>query len=335
MRAVVLALALVLLSGCSSSGSPGRPQHAATVATPAPSLSSPYSSAPATAPAGPTSGSPSTSSTASSTAPSAGSTGTPAPGPDPAGSRLPRPAHVVVVVLENHSFSEVIGRSQAPFIAGLARGGAVFTRFYAITHPSEPNYQALFSGSTQGLTSDACPVNYRAPNLGSSLLAAGRTFVGYAESLPRSGFTGCTSGAYARKHCPWINFDLPARVSRPMTAFPRDFATLPTVSFVIPNLQHDMHDGTLAQADSWLSAHLGGYARWARAHNSLLIVTADEDDRSAGNQIPTIISGARVRAGHYARHYTLYSLLRTIEDMYALPHLGHARTASTITGSWS
>ena len=239
------------------------------------------------------------------------------------------------MVLENHSFSEVIGRSQAPFIAGLARGGAVFTRFYAITHPSEPNYQALFSGSTQGLTSDACPVNYRAPNLGSSLLATGRTFVGYAESLPRSGFTGCTSGAYARKHCPWINFDLPARVSRPMTAFPTNFAALPTVSFVIPNLQHDMHDGTLAQADSWLRAHLGGYARWARAHNSLLIVTADEDDRSAGNQIPTIISGARVRAGHYARHYTLYSLLRTIEDMYALPHLGHARTASTITGSWT
>jgi acid phosphatase len=331
MRAVVLALALLLLGGCSSSGSPGHPRHAEAATTGTPTPAAPPAGSPSSSP---TSSSPRSASTTSSGTTSSG-TPAPASGSGPAGNGLPRPAHVVVVVLENHSFSEVIGRTQAPFIAGLARSGAVFTRFYAITHPSEPNYQALFSGSTQGLTSDACPVNYRAPNLGSSLLAARRTFVGYAESLPRSGFTGCTSGAYARKHCPWINFDLPARVSLPMTAFPRDLAALPTVSFVIPNLQHDMHDGTLAQADSWLRAHLGGYARWARAHNSLLIVTADEDDRSAGNQIPTIISGAHVRAGHYARHYTLYSLLRTIEDMYALPHLGNARTAATITGSWS
>ena len=325
MRALVLALAAVLLGGCSSSGSPGATRRPDAGMTPSSGVASTSAGATsAMAPAG-----------SSTSAPPPTGTPTQPSGSASAANRLPQPAHVVVVVLENHSFSEVIGRSQAPFIAGLARTGALFTRFYAITHPSEPNYQALFSGSTQGLTSDACPVNYTAPNLGSSLLAAGRTFVGYAESLPRSGFTGCTSGAYARRHCPWINFRLPARVSQPMTAFPRNPAALPTVSFVIPNLQHDMHDGTLAQADSWLRAHLGAYARWATAHNSLLIVTADEDDRSAGNQIPTIISGAHVRAGHYARHYTLYSLLRTLEDMYRLPHLGNARTARTITGSWS
>jgi acid phosphatase len=249
---------------------------------------------------------------------------------------LPRPDHVVIVVLENHSLSEVIGRPQGPFLAGLAAHGALFTNFFAIRHPSEPNYLALFSGSTQGLTSDACPVTYSAPNLGHSLLTHGRTFTGYAEGLPHAGFTGCTSGDYARRHCPWISFsDVPPSRSLPMTAFPRDLTSLPTVAFVIPDLQHDMHDGTLAQADSWLRRHLSAYAAWAPRHNSLLIVTADEDDGSADNRIPTVITGAHVKAGHYGQRYTLYSLLRTVEDMYALPRLGHSASAPAITGVWS
>ncbi len=76
---------------------------------------------------------------------------------------VPTPAHTVVVVLENHAYSEVIGDSAAPFINRIAAHGAVFTDSHAITHPSEPNYLALFSGSTQGVTSDSCPNEYTAP----------------------------------------------------------------------------------------------------------------------------------------------------------------------------
>lgn len=246
---------------------------------------------------------------------------------------LPQPAHVVVVVIENHAFGEVLGSSSAPFLNGLAARGATFTQLYAITHPSEPNYLALFSGSTQGLSSDACPVRFASANLAGSLLAAGKTFTGYAEDLPHSGYTGCTSGEYAQKHAPWIAFTtVPARSSQPMTSFPSDYALLPTVSFVIPNLVHDMHDGSVAQADGWLRQHLSGYASWAQAHNSLLIVTADEDDRSSDNRIPAVISGSGVKVGQYGQRYTLYSLLRLIEDIYRLPRIANSANAAPISG---
>lgn len=242
----------------------------------------------------------------------------------------------MVVVLENHAYDEVIGPPDAPFLAALAASGAVLTESYAITHPSEPNYLALFSGSTQGLADDSCPHSYRGPNLASALIAAGRTFTGYSEDLPAAGYTGCSSGAYARKHNPWVDFvQLPASVNQPMSAFPPDFAALPTVAFVIPNLNHDMHDGTLADADQWLHTHLGRYATWARTHDSLLIVTADEDDYSAGNRVPTLLVGAHVQAGHYAVRTDHYGVLRTILQSCRVTPFAAAASAAPLTSIWS
>ena len=239
-------------------------------------------------------------------------------------------------MLENHSADEVLGGGQAPYLSGLAAGGAVLTQSYAITHPSEPNYLAIFSGSTQGVTDDACPVEFTGANLADSLLAAHLSFTGYAEDLPAAGSTVCSSGGYARKHAPWVDFPgLPGVLSQPFRSFPSDFASLPTVSFVIPNLQHDMHDGTIGDADTWLRANLAGYAGWCGTHDSLLIITADEDDESAGNHIPTLIYGAHVRAGEYGQHVTHYGLLRTIEDMYRLPALGASAAAQSLLGMWS
>ncbi len=235
-------------------------------------------------------------------------------------------AHVVVVVEENHSYSDIIGNRAAPFLNSLARRGASFTHFFAERHPSEPNYLALFSGSTHGLHSDACPLHYAGTNLGSTLRSTGRSFAGYSEGLPRTGFTGCTSGAYVRRHVPWVNFtNLPGSVNRPLSAFPRQFAKLPRISFVIPNLNHDMHDGTIAMADSWLRTHLGGYANWARAHRSLLVVTWDEDDRSEANRIPTIALGSSVKHGPASERLNHYRLLRTLEDAFGLRHPGLGR----------
>jgi hypothetical protein len=237
------------------------------------------------------------------------------------------------VVLENHSYNEIIDGSQAPFIASLAVSGAVFTQSYAVTHPSQPNYLALFSGSTQGITDDSCPHTFATPNLASELATANYSFAGYSERLPEPGFTGCSSGSYARKHNPWVNFaNVPASVNLPFTTFPPSYASLPTVSFVIPDLDHDMHDGTIGAADQWLSEHLRGYAAWAPTHRSLLIVTVDEDDYSADNRIATVVTGAFVRPGRYSERIDHYRLLRTLTDAYQLPPLG---PGSAITGIWS
>jgi phosphatidylinositol-3-phosphatase len=235
--------------------------------------------------------------------------------------------------MENHSHGSIIGDSSAPFINSLAQQGASFTQSYAVAHPSEPNYLALFSGSTQGATGDECPLTFGGPNLASELKGAGLSFAGYSESMPSAGFTGCTAGAYARKHNPWVDFtNVPAGENLPFAAFPSDYRTLPTVSFVVPNLDNDMHDGTVAQGDAWLQTHLAAYAGWAKAHNSELVVTWDEDDNDAGNRIPTILLGAGVRPGQYGERIDHYTVLRTLEDFYGLPHAGMSSSAAPITG---
>lgn len=252
-----------------------------------------------------------------------------------AAAAVPRPAHTVIVMLENRGYGQVIGSSQAPFINGLARQGALFTHSYAISHPSEPNYLAMFSGSTHGVESDTCPVTFSSSNLASDLLAAGDTFTGYAEGIPSTGSRLCLDGEYARKHVPWTDFtNVPASLSQPFTSFPSDFSTLPTVSWVVPNLCDDMHDCSVATGDSWLRTHLSSYVNWAKTHDSLLIVTFDEDEGTDVNQIPTIFVGQQVRPGTYAERITHYSVLATIEAAYGLPRDGAAASAAPISDVW-
>ena len=263
-------------------------------------------------------------------------TATPAAASGDSATRAPRPAHIVVVVEENHAADEVLGSRSAPFINSLAAGGASMTDLYAIRHPSEPNYVALFSGSTHGLTDDSCPHRFSGPTLAGQLATAGRTFAGYSEGLPHTGYLGCSAGAYARKHNPWSDVrTVDGADNRPMTAFPSDYDRLPTVSFVVPDLDHDMHDGTVRQADSWLRSHLGAFARWATTHNSLLVVTWDEDDHSQGNRIPTILVGAHVRPGAYHQRTDLYGLLRTLTWLTGVPPIGASAHRSPFAGLWT
>lgn len=254
-----------------------------------------------------------------------------------AAAELPTLAHVVIVVEENRSQANIIGNQSAPFINALAANGAMMAQSFAETHPSEPNYLALFAGDTFGVTKDVCPVNGGAqPNLGSELLAAGYTFVGYAEGLPSVGSAVCSAGKYARKHVPWANFtNIPPTNSVPFSAFPiGSYASLPTVSFVIPNNDDNMHDGSIAAGDAWLNRQLSGYANWAVANNSLLIVTWDEDDNTSRNQIPTVFYGAHVQRGSYNEQITHYNVLSTLEQMYGLPKTGNAAAAPAITAIW-
>ncbi|HEX8079050.1 MAG TPA: alkaline phosphatase family protein [Jatrophihabitans sp.] len=255
---------------------------------------------------------------------------------DAAAAGVPRPDHVVVVVMENHSNTDVIGNPAAPYINSLAATGANFSQSYALTHPSQPNYFALFSGSLQGVDDNSCPHTFSTPNLGAALIAKGLTFKGYSESMPYNGYTGCSSGAYVRRHNPWVNWtNVPAASNLTLNAFPTDYNELPTVSFVIPNLDNDMHDGTVAEGDSWLKSHLDGYIRWARTHNSLFILTFDEDDNNSGNRIPTVFVGAQVKPGIYSERIDHYNVLRTLEDAYGLPYAGASANAAPITGVWT
>lgn len=290
---------------------------------------------PAAGPRSPGTGQPSR--PATSAAPRAGAasgpTGTTSAGAGNAAAQLPRPSHVVVVIEENKNYSGIIGNRSAPYINALAARGALFTRATAVAHPSEPNYLALFSGSTKAITDDSCPHTFAGANLASEAIAAHRTFAGYSESIPATGYTGCSSGEYARKHNPWSDFrNVPAASNRSFAAFPRDYANLPAISFVIPNLIDDMHDGTVSQGDTWLKQNLNGYAQWATSHNSLLVLTWDEDDDSGGNHIATVITGANVRPGRYAQSVNHYSVLRMLEDLYGLPHVGASATAAPATG---
>lgn len=270
----------------------------------------------------------------------------------PTGS-LPRPDHIVIVIEENRGYSNIIGSLDAPYFNQLVSQGALFTNSYAITHPSQPNYLALFSGSKQGVVDDTCvpPGSpYLTPNLGRELRDNSFGFGGYSQSLSSIGSTACGGGAYARKHNPWVDWQgaganqLPASVNMPFTSFPTvaNYDALPTVSIVVPDLDHDMHDRTgktdqevIQSGDMWLRDNIDSYAQWAESHNSLLIITWDEDGgpRGPDNQIPTLFVGQMVKQGQYNECIDHYSVLRTIEDMYGLGHAGSASPRGICTGS--
>jgi acid phosphatase len=290
----------------------------------------------------------------------------------PAG--LPVYDHVVIVVEENKDYAEIIGSARAPYINGVLKAdGANFTRMFGEEHWSQGNYFWLFSGSNQTVGfNDQVPgaanhPNYpfTASNLGAQLIAKKCSFKGYAESLPAIGSTVDTWSQnpqgpliYARKHVPWISF---ANVPNGNTVetssnlrfadFPKEparFHTLPTVAFVIPNLEHDMHNGepedSIPAGDRWLKENLDAYYQWAKKNNSLLILTFDENNdkrsyvgltnpfvrpkdeftRDLQNRTVTIFAGADIKPGDYAegRGITHVNILRTVEAMYGLPRSG-------------
>ena len=299
----------------------------------------------------------------------------------PAG--LPVYDHVVIVVEENKDYAEIIGQSEAaPYINNVLKAqGANFTQSYGTEHHSQGNYFWLFSGDNQGVGfedkvhgPEIPGYPFETPNLASQLIEKGLSFKGYAESLPAIGSmvetTEDAAGTwiYARKHVPWISFQNVPNGTTVGTSsnlrfedFPSDYSTLPTVAFVIPNLENDMHNGdpssSIPAGDRWLRQNLDPYYQWAKENNSLLILTFDEDNDSQGytgltdpfteiprgqscktanrppeledacemrNGVVTIFAGAHIKPGDYAegRGITHVNILRTLEAMYGLPKAG-------------
>ncbi len=217
-------------------------------------------------------------------------------------SSTPAYSHVVIVVEENSGWA---GNGQAPFLITMMAQGEYFANYHAVSHPSEPNYVAMFSGSTQGTDgSDSC-ITSSAPSLAGEAVAAGVTIDGYFQGLTSNVLYGC-------RHNPFSQFTDATAYASDFTAFPSNYATLPQISFVVPNTQDDMGDnGTIADGDTWDQANLAGYAQWAKANNSLLIFVSDESSTDPnyhtnmpgenGNNVPLIAVGAGVTPGSINR----------------------------------
>ncbi|MET9853583.1 alkaline phosphatase family protein [Streptomyces sp. NPDC006450] len=257
-----------------------------------------------------------------------------------AAAALPAYDHVVVVVYENKQYGEIMGSANAPYINQLASGGASLTGMKALTHPSQPNYFNLFSGATQGITGDGCytPQSMTAPNLGQELIAAGKTFATYNEDLPSEGSTACTNGQYAQKHNPWFAFkNVPLNTGKTWAQFPQNnFAALPNLSFIVPNQCNDMHSCSVGTGDTWTKNNIDAYAQWAKANNSLLVLTWDEDNFLGSNQIATVFYGANVKTGTYSTAFNHYNLLRTFEDLFGTAtHAGNAANVQPISEVFS
>jgi phospholipase C len=263
--------------------------------------------------------------------------------PDRRADRLASPpAHLIVVVEENHAFEQVIGSRKAPFLNRLAARGTLLTDYHAITHPSLPNYVALLSGHTP-IENDCHGCTFAGPTLVDQLEAGHISWAAYFQGLPKPCSTVAGAGAYTEAVDPFMHAvdvrDHPSRCDRvvPFSRFHPDLAAgrLPTVVFVMPDLRHEMHSGPVRVADAWLHRLVGQLqANPVWRQDTRLVVTFDEsnfhdvrsccDGLGRGGRIPTIVAGPRIPQGRDGTPYTHYSLLRSIEAAFGLPFLGHA-----------
>jgi phospholipase C len=270
---------------------------------------------------------------------------------------VPNFDHIVLILLENEGYDSIINNSSMPNFNKLAKQYVLLTSYYAVSHPSLPNYIALMSGSTQGITSDCTDCFVNAPNLGDLIENSGRTWKAYEESMPSPCFIG-NADPYAQKHDPLLYFDsIRTNATRcdqsivPMTQLDSDLAAnkLPNFAFIMPNLCNSGHDCPVATADQWLGQMIGKLqSSPALGSNSLIIVTFDEGSTSdkssccgmakkAGGKVATLLISPMAKPGFSDdTQYSHYSLLKTILTAWNLPDLGQTHNSGTqpITAPW-
>lgn len=247
----------------------------------------------------------------------------------------PQPiTHVVVVVMENHGYSSIIGSPSAPYINSLAASCGLATAYHAVSHPSLPNYLAMTGGSTFGIRDDQDPAAHRITAT-SVFQQLGTGWRSYEQSMP-SACLRTNAGTYAVRHNPAAYFTALAGCPTQDVPLP----TVPTFSarltFVTPDLVHDMHDGTIAQGDAWLSGFVTRMVAGPayRSGSLALFVAWDENGGTDGgptNHVPCLVVAPSVRPGtRDATTYTHYSLLASIEDLLGLPRISNAAAAASM-----
>jgi len=245
---------------------------------------------------------------------------------------------VLVFVEENHSLAQM--RSDMPYAAGLAQRFGYATDYTAIRHPSEPNYIAIAGGQTYGITNDDSPSDN--PVSGTSVfgqaLAAGKTAALYADGMPANCSVSDGGDHYAVKHNPWAYFTA-ERAACQQFDVPTDHlekavtdGTLPNVGMVVPNLDHDAHDGSLAAADAWFKdwmTKIFDGPDWMSGHLAV-VLTADEDNRYAGNKVLTVVIHPSQHGTVVSTPLTHYSLTRLYEDVAGVPPMFEAASAPSL-----
>ncbi len=260
----------------------------------------------------------------------------PKPTPGPVTAGVPNFSHIWWIVFENHSLNQIVGSGSAPTFTSLARSYGLATNYDAITHPSEPNYIALWAGSTLGVNDDN-KHDLNARSLPDQLEAHGRSWRVYAENVPTGCYTGMTSsggpdgsGTYARKHEPAISFRSVsgnagrcARISN-MSSFNPGAASF---ELIVPNMCHSMHDCSVSAGDSWLKGVVSRITGSAAFANGAIFITFDEG--SGSNRIATIVVSPKAKKGFESSvHHTHYSLLRTVENAWGLGCLANSCSAN-------
>jgi hypothetical protein len=241
--------------------------------------------------------------------------------------------HVVVVVMENKASSEIIGSSEAPYINSLARKCGLATNYYAITHPSLPNYIALTSGTTAGISDDKAPEEHMLPNK-SIFSQTGSRWRSYEESMP-SNCDLTSASPYAVKHNPAAYYtSVRTACTKQDIPLPSSPSFSAAYTFVTPNLCNDMHDCSVSTGDNWLKKFIPKVLRSAeyRKGTLVLFLTWDED---SGNNVPLVVVAPTVPAGlKVSRKYTHYGLLQTSESILGKPCLASACTAASLRAAF-
>jgi phosphatidylinositol-3-phosphatase len=248
------------------------------------------------------------------------------------------PDHIIFVWFENKNVSQIIGSDYAPYINSLMAEGTYFSDYHAVGHPSYPEYIRFFSGTRNGKTDDACLDGrpYNTANLYTALHAKGESFAWYSEDLPATGSDVCSSGAYVERHNPTQAFsNVPLTANKKLSDLPTDYDQLETVVCITPNMNNDMHNGSINQGDTWLRTHLDNLVDWCKTHNSVFIVYFDEDNGTAANHIPVIAVGQNIKVNYISNiHYDHYNMTRTLCDIYKATPMANATTSTAITDWW-
>ncbi len=280
-----------------------------------------------------------------------------ATGPCGTVTTAPHYTHVVWIWMENHSYSDIIGNSQAPYINSVATECGLATNYHNLSHPSLPNYIGATSGlavsSLSPFDSD-CSQSKKCSTSAASIFGQGESWKAYEESMP-SNCDKSNSGEYAVRHNPPPYFTTLSGCSTfdvPYTQLASDLSagTLPAFSFVTPNLIDDMHDGTIADGDSWLSSNLPTILNSSeyQSDTTAVFITWDEGSGgSSGEDCSTntsdtschvatlVISPSTVAGSTSATLFNHYSLLGTAEQLLGLPALGQASAFPTLTSAFN